>query len=49
MAKFFSRCFPNFEVAFWNSKIAMYMEEIVPTMLNRLKKNSKFVLSFVWS
>ena len=36
MAEFHSRCFLNFKVAFWSSKSATYMEEIVVAMLGRL-------------
>ena len=35
LAQFLSNCFFHFEVAFWGSKSAKYMEEIVPAMLRR--------------
>jgi hypothetical protein len=47
MKKFLSRCFLNFEVAFWGSKSARYMEDVVPAMLSRLKDSSKYVPAFV--
>jgi hypothetical protein len=46
---FLTRCFVHFEVAFRGSKSKVYMDDIVPVMLGRLKEGSTFKLLFVWS
>jgi hypothetical protein len=48
MADFLNHCFLTFKVAFWDSKSARYMQEMVPVMLGRLK-GEECVLCFVWS
>jgi hypothetical protein len=37
MAEFLNHCFFSFEVAFWDSKSAKYMQDMVPILLGRLK------------
>jgi hypothetical protein len=49
MVDFLSNCFQKFEVVFWGSKSSLYMEEVVPAMLGRLRGDSQFVPLFVWS
>jgi hypothetical protein len=49
MVDFLSNCFQKFEVAFWRSKSSLYMEEVVPAMLGRLRGDMQFVPLFVWS
>jgi hypothetical protein len=46
---FSTRCFVHFEVAFWDSKSEVYMDDIVPVMLGRMKEGSTFKPLFVWS
>jgi hypothetical protein len=46
---FLTRCFVHFEVAFWGSKSEVYMDDIVPVMLGRMKEGSTFKPLFVWS
>jgi hypothetical protein len=46
---FLTRCFMRFDVAFWGTKSEMYMREIVPAILGRMKDGSKSTLVFVWS
>jgi hypothetical protein len=46
---FMNRCFIHFEVAFWSSKSEAYMDDIVPTILGRLKDWKTFTPLFVWS
>jgi hypothetical protein len=49
MAEFLSQCFLTFKVAFWDSKSARYMEDMVSVMLGRLKGQQDRVSCFVWS
>jgi hypothetical protein len=49
MANFLNQWFLTFKVAFWGSKSACYMQEMVPIMLGRLKGKEKCVPCFVWS
>jgi hypothetical protein len=39
----------RFDVAFWGTKSEMYMREIVPAILGRMKDGSKSTPIFVWS
>ena len=48
MAQFFDHCFLRFKVAFWGSKSAKYMEDMVPILLGRLKGVESCVPCFVW-
>jgi hypothetical protein len=46
---FLNKCFVHFEVAFWGSKSEVYMDDVVPSMLRRMKEGSTFRPLFVWS
>ena len=46
---FLSRCFIHFAMAFWGSKSAAYMDEVVPTMMGWNVGGPKFCPLFVWS
>jgi hypothetical protein len=46
LVEFLSRCFKNFEVAFWLSKSKLYMAEIVPTLLGRMKDSKNYAPLF---
>jgi hypothetical protein len=49
LIEFLTKCFLKFHIAFWGTKSEVYMQEIVPTMLARMKDGGKFSLAFVWS
>jgi hypothetical protein len=49
MADFLKECFLTFKVAFWDSKSAQYMADVVPVMLGRVKGQHSCVPCFVWS
>jgi hypothetical protein len=46
---FLSRCCVNFAVAFWGSKSAAYMDEVVPAMIGGISAGSECFPLFVWS
>jgi hypothetical protein len=46
---FLTRCFVHFEVVFWDSKSEVYMDDIIPAMLGRMKEGTTFKPLFVWS
>ena len=46
---FLSRCFIHFVVAFWGSKSAAYMDEVVPTMMGWNAGGPQFFPLFMWS
>jgi hypothetical protein len=46
---FLNKCFVHFEVAFWGRKSEFYMDNVVPSMLRRMKEGSTFRPLFVWS
>ena len=45
---FLSRCFIHFAVAFWGSKSATYMDEVVPTVMGWNVGGPQFSPLFVW-
>jgi hypothetical protein len=49
MAEFLNQCFLSFEVAFWGSKSAKYMQDMVTVILGMLKGKEDCVPQFVWS
>jgi hypothetical protein len=49
MAEFLNQCFMSFEVAFWDSKSAKYMQDMVTVILAMLKEKEDCVPQFVWS
>jgi hypothetical protein len=49
MADFLKQCFLTFKVAFWGSKSAQYMADVVPVMLGRVKGQHSCVPCFIWS
>ena len=49
LIEFLTRCFRNFEVAFWGSKSKMYMDKIVPPLLARLQDSKSHPPLFIWS
>ena len=49
LIEFFTRYFINFEVAFWGSKSKLYMDEIVPALLERIEDNESHPPLFTWS
>ena len=46
---FLSRCSLHFSVAFWGSKSAAYMDEVVPAMIGGISAGSECLPLFVWS
>jgi hypothetical protein len=46
---FLSRCSLHFSVAFWGSKSAAYMDEVVPAMIGGMSAGSECLPLFVWS
>jgi hypothetical protein len=46
---FMNKYFVHFEVAFWGSKSEVYMDDVVPSILQRMKEGSTFRPLFVWS
>jgi hypothetical protein len=44
---FLNKCFVHFEVAFWGEKNEVYMDDVVPSMLRRMKEGSTFRPLFV--
>jgi hypothetical protein len=49
LVDFLTRCFVHFKVAFWSSKSEVYMDDVVPAMLEKLREGSTFKPAFVWS
>jgi hypothetical protein len=49
MADFRKQCFLTFKVAFWGSKNAQYMVDVVSIMLGRVKGKHSCVPCFIWS
>ena len=49
MVDFLSSYFQKFEVAFWRNKSSLYMVEVVPAMLGRLRGDRQFIPLFIWS
>jgi hypothetical protein len=49
LMEFLQKCLLHFHVAFWGSKSAAYMAEIVPAMLRRVQESSSVVPLFIWS
>jgi hypothetical protein len=49
LIEFLSRCFKNFEVGFWGSKMELYMKAVVDAMLGRMKDTKACTPLFVWS
>jgi hypothetical protein len=49
MAEFLNQCILSFKVAFWSSKSARYMQDVVPVVLGRLKGKDDCIPCFVWS
>jgi hypothetical protein len=49
LIEFITKCFLRFHVAFWGTKSQVYMGEIVPVMLARMKHGGNFNPVFVWS
>jgi hypothetical protein len=49
LVDFLTRCFVYFEIALWGSKSKVYMDDVVPTMLGKLREGSTFKPAFVWS
>jgi hypothetical protein len=47
LLQFLSKCSINFTVAFWGSKSKSYMDDVLPTVLIRLKTWVKYNLLFV--
>jgi hypothetical protein len=46
---FLNKCFLHFEVALWGSKSEVYMADVVPAMLGRMKDGSTVKPLFMWS
>jgi hypothetical protein len=49
LIEFLTKYFLRFHVAFWDTKSEVYMGEIVPAMLARMKHGGNFNPIFVWS
>jgi hypothetical protein len=49
LIEFLTKYFLRFHVAFWDTKSEVYMGEIVPAMLARMKHGGNFNPVFVWS
>jgi hypothetical protein len=49
LIEFITKCFLRFHVAFWGTKSPVYMGEIVPAMLARMKHGGNFSPVFMWS
>jgi hypothetical protein len=48
LSEFLRKCFLHFHIAFWDSKSAVYMAEIVPAMLRRVDETTSVVPLFIW-
>jgi hypothetical protein len=46
---FLNKCFLHFEVALWGSKSEVYVADVVPAMLGRMKDGSTVKPLFMWS
>jgi hypothetical protein len=49
LSELLCKCFKNFRVGFWGSKSKRYMDEMVPTLLGRVRSPEPLVPAFVWS